>query len=231
MDWTREALAVFVREWRTEWRTRVALTSTVLFAVGALVLIGLAKQVGRTAFEPTVTATLLWIVLLFTAASGLGRAFLHEEERGTALTLRLCARGTTVWTGKFLANAVLLVGIAVITAPTLLTLAETPVRNVGLLTAVSLLGCIGIAAVLTTMSALVAQTSARGGLLAVVSFPLLTPLLLAGVHGTQAALGVGSKPGGMVSFSVGVGDVKILLSFAVIAITASLLLFDFLWND
>lgn len=39
--WCRQALAVFLKEWRTEWRTRVALSSVVLFAVGTITLIAL----------------------------------------------------------------------------------------------------------------------------------------------------------------------------------------------
>ena len=44
LRWAREALAVFVREWRAEWRTRVALSSVGLFAVIALVLIALSLR-------------------------------------------------------------------------------------------------------------------------------------------------------------------------------------------
>jgi heme exporter protein B len=226
-----ETVAVFVREWTTEWRTRVALSSTALFAVGALTLIGLALRGGQAVVSPNITAGLLWVLLLFTAATGLGRAFVQEEERGTALALRLCARGSVVWTGKFLANLALILGIAAFSAPALLTMLAIPVANVLLLSSVLVLGSVGIAGVFTMTSALVAQASAKGGLLAALSFPLLVPLLVASVHGTEAALGVGAKPGEMVSLAVGLPDIQVLLSYAVVTVTASLLLFDFLWND
>ena len=236
MRWAAEALAVFVKEWRTEWRTRVALSSVVLFAVGAITLIGMSLRdkfgiVVATDERAAVAAGLLWVVLLFTAATGLGRAFVQEEERGTALALRLTARGSTVWTGKFAANATLLLALCALTAPVLIGILEVPREtgvNPALLFCVLLFGCVGVAAVFTMTSALVAQASAKGGLLAALSFPILIPLLLAGVHGTKAALGVGN-PNGL--FSPGIGDVEVLASYAVIAVTASLMLFDFVWND
>lgn len=235
LRWARESLAVFAREWRAEWRTRVALSSVVLFAVISLVLIALSLRdktgnVLDMATRPVVAAGLLWVVVFFTAATGLGRAFVNEEERGTALALRLMARGTAVWTGKFAANATLLLLLASVATPILIGILDVSVKSVNLplLVCVLCLGCLGIAAVFTMTSALVAQASVKGGLLAALSFPVLIPLLLAGVHGTKAALGVGNPEA---LFAPGSGDVQVLVSYAVIAVTTSLLLFDFVWND
>lgn len=231
MRWLRETSAVFAKEIKTEWRTRVAVSSVTLFALGALTLIALALRgdgaPSGTAMK-SVAAALLWLLLFFTAATGLGRTFVQEEERGTSLALRLSARATTVWTGKFAANAALLGGLTLVAAPTLLGILGAELSNPALLFCVLLLGVIGLAAVFTLVAALVAQASARSGLLAALAFPLLVPLLVAGVHGTRAALGIGNAAG---AWAPGMGDVRVLFSYAVIAITTSLMLFDFVWND
>lgn len=228
MLWAAEAWAIFAKELRTEWRTRVALSSIGLFALGSLALIGLALRGGASAPGPEVAAALLWIVLFFTAATGLGRTFVQEEERGTALALRLSARATAVWAGKFAANALLLLALTALTAPILLGMLGAPVANAGLLVCVLVLGDLGLAAVMTLIAALVAQATAKSGLLAALSFPVLVPLLLAGVHGALAALGVGNREG---RWGPGLGDLQVLGAYAVTAVTASLLLFDFVWND
>jgi heme exporter protein B len=208
----------------------VALSATVLFAACSLTLIALSlRDKDSAAVEPNVAAALLWLVLLFTAATGLGRVFIQEEERGTALTLRLTARATTVWAGKFAANALLLLFLAGVAAPTLMAMLAVPVVNPWLLICVLTLGSLGTAAVFTTTSALVAEASAKGGLLPVLSFPLLVPLLQAGVHGTKIALGVGVVPGS-VPLVLATGDLQVLGSYAVVATTASLMLFEFLWE-
>ena len=224
--WLRSMSAVFLKEVRTEWRSRVAVLSVGLFALCSLTLIGLSLAGMRA--TPEVAAGLLWILTLFTAATGLGRVFVQEEERGTSLALRLSAPGTAVWTGKFAANAVLLSVLAALSTPLLLMILGVKVANPVLLFCVSILGVIGTAATFTTMAALVALSSSKGGLLAALSFPVLVPLFLAAIHGTKAALGVGNAGG---AFAAGAGDVQVLFSYAVIAITASILLFDFVWGD
>ena len=230
MRWAAEAGAIFAKEMKTEWRTRVALSAVGLFAVASLTLMALALRGVTLDAESaaSVAAGLLWVLLFFTAATGLGRTFVQEEERGTALALRLAARSTAVWAGKFAANALLLLGLTLLAAPTLLAMLSVPTANMGLLFCVLLLGDIGLAAVMTMTAALVAQASARSGLLAALSFPLLVPLFLAGVHGAKAALGVGNEAGG---WAAGLGDLQVLFSYAVIAVTASLMLFDFVWSD
>lgn len=240
MGTLREARAVFLKELRTEWRTRVAISSTALFAVGGVTLAALALQV-RLPIDlernprAAVTAALLWTLLYFTAAAGLGRAFALEEERGTALALRLTARASAVWLGKFLANALLLLVLAALATPLLLTaigVFREPV-NVPLLSCVVGLGCIGMAAIVTFAGALVAQASAKGSMLAAVALPLLTPLFAAAVGGTKVALNsyIGAIPGRMAPFAEGLGDLQALLALAVISVTASLMLFEYIWND
>jgi heme exporter protein B len=215
-----------MKEWRSEWRTRVAISSVGLFALSSLTIIALALR-GGGAPSREIAAALIWIVILFTSATGLGRSFAQEEDRGTALALRIAARSTAVWTGKFLANACLLLIIAFLASPLLLTMLGLSVANLPLFFAVLFLGNIGLAAVMTLTASLVAQTTSRTGLLAALSFPLLTPLLLSGAHGIEAALGIGKIHG---SFSPGLGDLQVLFSYAVVSITASLMLFGFIWD-
>jgi heme exporter protein B len=238
LSWASEAGVVFVKEMRTEWRTRVALSATGLFAVGSLTLMLLALRVNPPVALPrepliSVATALLWLLLYFTAVTGLGRAFVLEEERSTALALRLTARATAVWAGKFAFNALLLLALAAVATPLLLAALDLNSADVNLplLVCVVTLGGVGMAAVLTMTSALVAQATAKGGLLAVLSLPVLTPLFTAVVHGTRAALGVGTIAGRTPSFAIGLGDLQVLLSYVVVAVTASLLLFGFVWDD
>ncbi len=227
--WLREARAIFEKEVRTEWRTRVALSGVGLFLLGGLTLIGLAFQGRRV--DSDGAAALLWVLLLFTAATGLGRGFVQEAERGTALALRLHARATAVWAGKFAFNAALLLALAALATPLLLGAlsVDTGKANFGALACVLGLGSVGVAAVFTTTSALVAQSNGRSGaLLAALSFPVLVPALFMGVGGTKAALGVSFT---MSAWNAAAGYATVLGSYGAIAITASLVLFDYVWND
>jgi heme exporter protein B len=223
--------AIFLKEVRTEWRTRVALSGVGLFVVGALVLLGLGlKQAKLDRLTP---GALVWVLALFTAATGLGRAFVQEAERGTSLALRLHASPNAVWLGKFAFNAVLLLALNLLTAPVLFSLLELDMAsvNVGILCCVLGMGTLAIAAVFTTMAALVAQTTARGGLLAALAFPLLVPAFQAGLNGTKAALGIGLEGVKSSVWQVAGADIAMLSLYTAAAVVLSLWLFDFIWND
>ncbi|MGZ5429837.1 MAG: heme exporter protein CcmB, partial [Thermoanaerobaculia bacterium] len=113
------AIAVFRRELLAEWRTRVAVNSLFLFAFAVLVLVAYAVGPTRLSPEdrPTVNAVLLWIVLFFSAMTGLSRTFVHEEDAGTAAALRLSAPPSGVLLGKLLANVALLGAVTVFIVP------------------------------------------------------------------------------------------------------------------
>ena len=76
--WTRSAAAVFAKEARTEWRTRQAAGTTLLFSVTTLT--ALAYLLASKSVGSDVKAALLWIVLLFSAMSG-ARARLRPRGR------------------------------------------------------------------------------------------------------------------------------------------------------
>jgi len=236
LSWLAETTAVLAKEARSEWRTRVAAASLGLFVAGALALIGLAfarlspSPELRLEINTQIAAALLWLVILFTAATGLGRAFLVEEERGTAIALRLHGRPTAVWTGKFLANTAQILLLSAVTAPILFQILGVDVRHPVPLVLSVALGCTGVAAVFSFTGAVVAQTSARGGLLAALSFPVLLPQFASGVDSTLRAIGFRATLSTDFWSTSGGGIVQ-LASYDAIAITAALLLFEHIWNE
>ncbi len=64
-------------------------------------------SVGQEKISKSLTGGLFWVVIFFTAMSGLSRAFVSEEERGTSLTLQLIAAPSTVFSGKLIFNIIL----------------------------------------------------------------------------------------------------------------------------
>lgn len=236
MSWLAETRAMFAKEARSEWRTRVAAASLGLFVAGSLALIGLAfarlspRPDDRVEINTQIAAALLWLLVLFTAATGLGRAFVVEEERGTAIALRLHGRPTAIWTGKFLANTLLILLLAGVTTPILVQILGIDIVHPWALATSVALGCVGVSAVFSFTGAVVAQTSARGGLLAALSFPVLLPQFAAGVDSTLRAIGYRATLQSDF-WATSAGGIIQLASYDAIAITAALLLFEHIWND
>jgi heme exporter protein B len=178
--------AVWRKDMLQEWRLRQGIVASLLMGVVTVVGIGFA-----TLGEPLETglqAGLFWIALLFGLFPALARGFITEEETGTADLLRVGARPSAVFWGKWLFHATLYVLLSAVLVP-LYALMITPPRG-DLLGGLLLwaLGGFCLVSVLTLGGALVARTAVRGALLTVLTFPLLLPLLLLLIAGTKAAL-------------------------------------------
>jgi heme exporter protein B len=74
------------------------------------------------------------------------------------------------------------------------------------------------------VAAIISKAGAKGALFTVLAFPILLPVLVSGISATKiSALG-----GDMAGASA---ELQTLLAYDVVVITASILLFDFVWND
>jgi heme exporter protein B len=223
MDWLYGTWAVFEKDLKLELRSRYAINMLLLFVLAALLLMLFA--IGQTPVSERVQAALLWVVILFSAGIGLGRAFISEEERGTVLLLQLNTRGSMVLAGKLLFNFLLLLGLNTVAVGAFALLLNIEVMLPGLLALTLLLGALGLAGATTLLSAVIARTANRGPLLPVLLFPLLVPLLLSAVSATRHALG-----GGLGWRAAG-DELLALTGFSGVVITASVLLFDYVWNE
>ena len=221
-DWISGAWAVFRKDLRLELRSRYALSTLLLFvlAVTLVVLFG----IGDAPLSGEVETTLLWVVVLFAAALGLGRAFVYEEEQGTVLLLRLHTRPSMVYAGKLLFNVLLIGVLTLVTAAAFWLMLGLEVGAPGLLWVVLALGALGLAGATTLLAALIARTGGGGALLTVLLFPLLAPLLVSVVSASQKAL-LG------VPFAAAREEVLTLVGFAGVTVTASVLLFDYVWEE
>jgi heme exporter protein B len=218
----RRSVAVFRKDLISEFRTRYAISAILLFAVTTLVAVSFA--IGRAGISPAVHSSLLWIIIYFSSLSGLSRTFVKEEESRTADALRLSASPGAVFGGKLLFNFMLLAAIEVVTIPLFVGMMSLQVKGWPLFVAVLVIGSIGLAVASTIVAAIVSRANAKGALFAVLSFPLLLPVLIVGIRGTEAALQ-------SASFMAGADSLKLLVSYTGVMFIMSLLVFRFVWED
>jgi len=188
--WAAEALAVFAKEWRCEFRTRYALNTLGLFAFTTLVVVSVSLgPLGVSVSRGTaVLPVLLWVILLFSAAAGLPRAFVQEEETQTATALRLAATPSALFCGKLLYGMTLTLALEALVTPVFVAMTSLDVKSPGLLAAVLAAGGYGLAAGSTLVAAIIAQARSKGTLFSVLAFPVLLPLLLIAVELTRHAV-------------------------------------------
>jgi heme exporter protein B len=184
-----ESLAVLRKELTSELRSRVALNAIGLFALTTLIAV--AYQIGPYKIQeqdrPYLLSAILWVILFFAATSGLARVFVKEEDAHTAKTLRLAARPLAVLGGKFLFNLLLLAALFAVIVPLYCALMGYAVRGVAALVLVLLCGAVALAATSTIVAAIIARASGSTTLFAILSVPLVLPLLVMLIQGTRAA--------------------------------------------
>ncbi len=219
-----KALAVWRKDIRCEFRTRYAVNAIMLFGVTTLVVVSFA--VGQKNLLPEVYSALFWIIIFFSAMSGLAHIFVREEESKTATVLRLTSDTTPIYLGKLGYNVVLLALLQIVIAPLFLLLTDATLYDPALFIVIVILGSIGLAGATTLIAAIISRASVKGALFAVLSFPILLPLLIGVINATTKAL---SASGG--GFSGSSSELQLLVSYAVVMITASLLLFEFVWEE
>lgn len=223
MNWLYGTWAVFEKDLRLELRSRYAASTLLMFVLAALLLVLFA--IGQSPVSSRVQAALLWVVILFAAALGLGRSFIAEEERGTVLLLQLNSRGSMVYAGKLLFNYLMILTAGLVALGALLLMLGVAVAEPLLLLAVLLLGTLGLAGTTTLLAALIARAANQGPLLPVLLFPLLVPLLLSVVSATRESL-----PNGL-GWAGARDELTTLVGFTGVVITVSVLLFDYVWNE
>lgn len=223
---TRAAWAVFVKDIRSELRSRYAINALILFAVSTAVAVSLGVGfIGLRREDDwlNVQSSLLWIALLFAALNGLSRSFVQEEETRTALALRLAAPPAAVYLGKLLFNLALLLLLDLVTSLLFVLFVRLEIVNLGLFIALLAAGSLALATTTTILAAIIAKANLKSALFAVLAFPLLVPLLVTAIKGTALALeGVG--------WAQGWPFLQALLGLAIAMFVASLLLFRFVWE-
>jgi len=178
--------------------------------------------------QPTssVLSGLYWVVVFFTAMSGLSRTFVSEEERGTTLTLQLIASPSTVYFAKLIFNTVLTFSLTIAVTVLYMTVFASAfiIQTTSIFIGVVILGSLGFASASTIIAAIVAKANTRGTLYPVLSFPILVVLLMTVMSATTKALD--GEP-----FDAALGDFQILLGYFLAMTAGSYLLFEYVWKD
>jgi len=218
-----KSYALFKKDFHSELRTRYAINALAMFILVTISVI--LFSIGQEKISEHLSGGLLWVVIFFSAMSGLSRAFVSEEERGTTLTLHLIASPNTVFSGKLMFNLILVFAMnIVITFLYSLLFDSFILRNFPLFLVAFVLGNIGIAAASTIIAAIIAKTGSKGTLYPVLSFPILLPLILILLELTKFSIDGET-------FNNSTVELAVLLCYDVIILTASYMLFDFIWKD
>jgi heme exporter protein B len=238
VSWLAEAWALLTKDLRAELRTKVAVSAVGVFTFSSLLLLSLATAqlkdiqavnplTGKTfpAWDAAGKMGMLWILLCFAAFSGLSHSFVHEEEAGTVMALRLSMAAGAVYAGKLAYNLLLIVAVALVITPIYMLVTGMPVGSPLVFLIMMLSGCIGLAGAATIVAALAAKARGTGALYGALGLPLLVVFLILLLNAASTVFIIHPPLVRLVR------DIGGLLSYGVLLITVSALIFGFIWED
>jgi heme exporter protein B len=199
----RDAALVARKDLTIEARSKVTLSQIAPFALMVLVLFAFAldnlviRDVNRAGASvpanalaaSTVTSGLFWLAVLFSALIAVQRSFAIEVADGGRDGLRLSSLDPAgIFLGKALAIWVQLVLLQVVLGLGSILFFRPTVREPLVFFLTAVLATIGLITTGTCYGALSAGLRVRDTLLPILYFPVVTPLVLAAVKATAAAL-------------------------------------------
>lgn len=187
--WQTVAL-VWTKDLRIELRSKDTLVTLFLFAL-VLTMVFTFGFASDPQTNLKVFPSVMWASVLFCGTLGVGRTFAREARDGafTALVLSPAHRGA-ILSAKTLVNLVLTLFVTALTTPILAVMLRVDLTDVlGPVALQLLLGSAGFALVGTPLAVMAVNARFAEVLLPMVVFPLVAPVLIAGVTGTAALLG------------------------------------------
>lgn len=223
-----DALLVLKKDLIIERRSKELLFTVIAFGLLATVVFALSFYIDKKstiAFSPGV----IWVVVLFSGTLGLQRLFAPEHENDCMAGLLLSpADPRGVYLGKVFVQLVFSGAMEIVTIPLIFLFFDlfplvTP-TTVLLIALILILGTIGMALIGTLFAAMLLNARLREVLLPAVVYPLVTPVLIAGVQSTRELLG-GASPADVL------GWITLLGAFDLIYAAVALILFPLMVRE
>jgi heme exporter protein B len=179
----RKDIAIEAKSWEV-------LTTTLFFAVSCVLIFAFAFVKDGRAVEDA-AAGILWIAISFSGTLALGRTFERERYGETLRALLLApAPRSALYVGKLLGMLALLGLAELLLVPLVALLFQAALFSRPLLLVALLAGgTIGFCAVGTLFAAMLVRARSRDVLLPILLYPIVIPVIIAGVRGTAALLG------------------------------------------
>lgn len=202
----------------------VGLAQPVLLGLLLIFVFSLSRPAGEIV-PPSAAAGIFWLATLFSQVLIFNTLYSLEESSGARLALLLSpVPAQSIWLGKCLAGGFLLIVSQLVFAPAAVAFLSQGLSGSwpGALGALVMVD-FGIVVMGSLLGALSQGQAARESLLSIVLFPLLVPVLLAGIRIGQAFFE--GKGYGELSGWFGMG-----LAFDAIFAGAALVLFPFIYS-
>ncbi len=202
-----------------EWRSKYAFNGILLYVVSTIFVCFLSfKQI-----NPITWNALFWIIMLFASVNAIAKSFI-QENKGRQLYYYSIASAKAVILSKIIYNIFLMLLLSIIALVFYTLVFRNPIGDLLFYLLAVLIGSISFATVFTMISGIASKASNSGALMAVLSFPVIIPLLMVLIKFSKNAMDGLDR-------SVSLNEIGVLAAINLIVVTVSLLLFPYLWKE
>jgi len=207
------------KELLLEWRSKYTLNGVLLYVVSTVFVCFLSFV---SADKITLNA-LFWIIMLFASINAVSKSFL-QESKGRQLYIYTIASPTALIISKTIYNVLLMLLLTVIALGFYMLVFNYMPEDLPMYFLATVLGSLSFSTIFTMVSAIASKAGNGGMLMAILSFPIIIPVLVVLIKLTKNAIDGLDR-------SVSLDEVGILLAINVLVMAVSLLLFPYLWRD
>jgi heme exporter protein B len=212
-------LSLIRKDLLIEWRQKHTLFGVLLY-VGSTVFV-IKMMSGEP--EPKTWNVLFWLTQLFVAVNSVAKSFLQEHPHRFRYYFTI-VKPTTFLLAKMIYSIALMAVMCVASLLLYYLLLGFPLVQSGLFILVSLVGSISLSTVFTFLSAIAARAQQNAALMAILGFPLITPILMILSNLAMKAIVPIYQPGWW-------SMALVLLLLDVLIVILGVVLFPFLWQE
>lgn len=208
------------KEMLLEWRNKYALNGVLLYVVSTVFVCYLSF----VTVEKLTWNALFWIIMLFASINAVAKSFL-QESRGRHLYIYILVSPIALIIAKTVYNSLLMIVLTIIALLFYSMVFEFPEgTDILMYLVAAIVGSLSFATIFTMVSAIASKAGNGGMLMAILSFPIIIPVLIVLVKLAKNAIDGLDR-------SVSLDDVGLLLLINAMVMGVSLILFPYLWRD
>ena len=218
---------LFKKEILLEWRSKYAFNGVLLYVVSTVfvcyISFNLTPGFKDSKGYPIVWNVLFWIIMLFASVNAIAKSFM-QESKSRLLYYYSIASPQAIILSKTIYNILLMSLLSILALVVYMVFFTNTIGDPLFYFFTVLLGSISFSTVFTMISAIASKAGNNGTLMAILSFPVIIPIILLLIRLSKNAMDGIER-----SFSY--NNMGVLLAINVIVIATALLLFPFLWRD
>ncbi len=214
-----QLLSLVRKDLLIEWRQKHTLFGVLLY-VGATVFV-VYMMSGQP--ETKIWNALFWLTQLFVAVNSVAKSFLQESHNRFRYYYTI-VRPSTFLLAKMIYSVILMLAMSIVSLILFQVLLGDPLIQTALFVIIAALGSLSLSVVFTFLSAIAARAQQNSALMAILGFPLVTPVLMILSNLAIKAISPVYQPGWW-------NMALILVSLDVMVVVLGVILFPFLWQE